>query len=98
MPPHRQVEFVIELEPGTEPACRRSYKLSPDELKELKKPLDEQERMGLIRPSTSPWGCGVLFVKKKDGTERLCVAYRPLNKKTIKKKYPLPNINELFEQ
>ena len=54
--------------------------------------------MGLIRPSTSPWGCGVLFVKKKDGTERLCVDYRPLNKKTIKNKYPLPNINELFEQ
>jgi len=98
MPPHRQVEFVIELKPGTEQACRRPYKLSPGELKELKKQLDEQERLGLIRPSTSPWGCGVLFVKKKDGTERLCVDYRPLNKKTIKNKYPLPNINELFEQ
>ena len=79
MPPHRQVEFVIELEPDTEPACRRPYKLSPKELKELKKQLDEQERMGLIRPSTSPWGCGVLFVKKKDGTERLCtVSYTHL--------------------
>ena len=98
MPPHRQVEFVIELEPGTEPACRRPYKLSPEELKELKKQLDEQERMRLIRPSTSPWGCGVLFVRKKDGTECLCVDYRPLNKKTIKNKYLLPNINELFEQ
>ena len=54
--------------------------------------------MGLIQPSSSPWGCGVLFVKKKDGTDRLCVDYRPLNKKTIKNKYPLPNINELFEQ
>ena len=54
--------------------------------------------MGLIRPSSSPWGCGVLFVKKKDGTDRLCVDYRPLNKKTIKNKFPLPNINELFEQ
>ena len=64
----------------------------------MKKQLDEQERLGLIRPSSSPWGCGVLFVKKKDGTERLCIDYRPLNKKTIKNKYPLPNINELFEQ
>ena len=54
--------------------------------------------MGLIRPSSSPWGCGVLFVKKKDGTDQLCVDYHPLNKKTIKNKYPLPNINELFEQ
>ena len=98
MPPHRPVEFVIELEPGTEPVCKRPYKLGPEELKELKKQLDEQERLGLIRPSSSPWGCGVLFVKKKDGTERLCVDYRPLNKKTIKNKYPLPNINELFEQ
>ena len=98
MPPHRPVEFVIELEPGTEPVCKHPYKLGPNELKELKKLLDEQERLGLIRPSSSPWGCGVLFVQKKDGTDRLCVDYRPLNKKTIKNKYPLPNINELFEQ
>src|SRR4051812_37384232 len=98
MPPRRPVEFVIDLEPGTEPVCKHPYKLGPDELKELKKQLDEQERLGLIRPSSSPWGCGVLFVKKKDGTDRLCVDYRPLNKKTIKNKYPLPNINELFEQ
>ena len=94
MPPHRPVEFVIELEPGTEPVCKRPYKLGPEELKELKKQLDEQERLGLIRPSTSPWGCGVLFVKKKDGSSRLCVDYRPVNKKTIKNKYPLPNIND----
>jgi len=99
MPPHRPVEFVIDLEPGTEPVCKRPYKLGPEELKELKKQLDIQEKMGLIRPSSSPWGCGVLFVKKKkDGTDRLCVDYHPLNKKTIKNKYPLPNINELFEQ
>ena len=98
MPPHRPVKFVIDLEPGTEPVCKRPYKLGPEELKELKKQLDIQEKMGLIRPSSSPWGCGVLFVKKKDGTDRLCVDYRPLNKKTIKNKYPLPNINELFEQ
>ena len=98
MPPHRPVEFVIDLELGTEPVCKRPYKLGPKELKELKKQLDEQERLGLIRPSSSPWGCGVLFVQKKDGTDRLCVDYRPLNKKTIKNKYPLPNINEHFEQ
>ena len=98
MPPHRLVEFVIDPEPGTEPVCKRPYKLGPKELKELKKQLNEQERLGLIRPSSSPWGCGVLFVQKKDGTDRLCVDYRPLNKKTIKNKYPLPNINELFEQ
>ena len=70
----------------------------PEELKELKKQLDIQEKMGLIRPSSSPWGCGVLFVKKKDGTDQLCVDYCPLNKKKIKNKYPLPNINELFKQ
>ena len=75
MPPHWPVEFVIDLEPGTEPVCKRPYKLGPEELKELKKQLDIQERIGLIRPSSSPWDCGVLFVKKKDGTDRLCVDY-----------------------
>ena len=95
MPLHRPVEFVIDLELGTEPVCKRPYKLGP---KELKKQLNEQEHLGLIRPSSSPWGCGCLFVKKKDGMDRLCVDYRPLNKKTIKNKYPLPNINELLEQ
>ena len=69
MPPHRPVEFVIDLEPGMEPVCKCPYKFGPEELKELKKQLDIQERMGLIRPSSSPWGCGVLFVKKKDGTD-----------------------------
>src|SRR3954470_9111712 len=69
MPPRRPVEFVIDLEPGTEPVCKRPYKLGPEELKELKKQLDQQERMGLIRLSSSPWGCGVLFVQKKDGTD-----------------------------
>ncbi|KAE8798064.1 hypothetical protein D1007_26675 [Hordeum vulgare] len=95
---NEKVEFVIELEPGTEPVSKRPYKLGPEELKDLKKRLDEQERLGLIRPSSSPWGCGVIFVKKKDGTDQVCVDYRPLNKKKIRFKYPLPNINELFEQ
>ena len=98
MPSHWPVDFVIELEPGTEPVCKRPYKLGSEELKELKKKLDIQEKMGLIRPSSSPWGCGVLFVRKKDYTDRLCIDYRPLKKKTKKNKYPLPNINELFEQ
>lgn len=85
MPPHRPVEFVIELEPGTEPVCKHPYKLGPEELQELKKQLVEQQCLGLIIPISLPWGCGVLFVKKKDGMKRLCVDYRPLNKKTIKK-------------
>ena len=98
MPPNREVEFFIELEPDTQPSCKRPYKLGPKELKELKKQLDEQERLGLIIASSSTWGCGVLFINKKDGMERLCVDYKPLHKKTIKNKYPPPNINELFEQ
>ena len=61
MPPHRLVEFIIDLEPGTEPICKCPYKLGPKELKELKKQLDEEQRMGLIQPSSSPWGCGVLL-------------------------------------
>ena len=65
MPPHWSVEFVIDHEPGTEPVCKRPYKLGPEELKELKKQLDEQERMGLIRPSSSPWGCGVLLSRRR---------------------------------
>ncbi|KAE8768990.1 polyprotein [Hordeum vulgare] len=98
MPPHRLVKFVIELEPGTELVCKWPYKLGPEEPKELKEQLDEQDRLGLIRPSSSPWGCGVFFVNKNDGMDQLCIDYRPLNKKTIRNKYPLPNINELFEQ
>ena len=65
MPLHRPIEFVIDLEPGMEPVCKRPYKLGPEELKELKKQLDIQEKMGLIRPSSSPWGCGVLFCEEE---------------------------------
>lgn len=83
MHPHWLVEFVIELEPGTEPVCKRPYKLGPKELKELKKWLDEKEWLGLIRPSSSPWGSGFLFVKKKDGTDQLYIDYHPLNMKII---------------
>ncbi|XP_071685230.1 uncharacterized protein [Lolium perenne] len=98
MPPDRAVEFVIELEPGTTPISKRPYKMGPNELAELKKQLDELQKLGFIQPSTSPWGCPTIFVKKKDKTDRLVVDYRPLNEKTIKNTYPLPRINELFDQ
>ncbi|WVZ89041.1 hypothetical protein U9M48_035500 [Paspalum notatum var. saurae] len=93
LPPDRDVEFAIELVPGTAPVSWRPYRMAPDELKELK--LDK----GFIRPSSSPWGCPALFVEKKDqGGKRLCVDYRPLNAVTIKNKYPLPHIDILFDQ
>jgi hypothetical protein len=98
MPLDRAVEFVIELEPGIAPISKRPYKMDPKELVELKRQLEELESKGHIQPSTSPWGCPTLFVKKRDKTERLVVDYRPLNKKTIKNKYPLPRINDLFDQ
>nr|XP_051207141.1 uncharacterized protein LOC127322763 [Lolium perenne] len=98
MPPDRAVEFVIELEPGTAPISKRPYKMGPNGLAELKKQLDELQKLGFIQPSTSPWGCPTIFVKKKDKTDRLVVDYRPLNEKTIKNTYPLPRINELFDQ
>ena len=98
MPPDRDVEFVIELQPGTTPISRRPYRMTPSELAELKIQLQELLDKGFIRPSTSPWGCPALFVKKKDHGLRLCVDYRPLNAVTIKNKYPLPRIDLLFDQ
>src|ERR1044071_3127810 len=98
MPPDRCVEFKVDLIPGTAPISRRPYKMAPHELAELKTQLDASLAKGFIRPSSSPWGCPVLFVKKKDGTERMCVDYRPLNLATIKNKYPLPRINDLYDQ
>ncbi|WVZ76033.1 hypothetical protein U9M48_024038 [Paspalum notatum var. saurae] len=99
LPPDRDVEFAIELVPGTAPVSRRPYRMAPDELKELKAQLQEQLDKGFIRPSSSPWGCLALFVEKKDqGGKRLCVDYRPLNAVTIKNKYPLPHIDILFDQ
>ena len=79
MPPDRAVEFVIELELGTAPISKRPYKMGPKELAELKRQLEELESKGHIQPSTSPWGCPTLFVKKRDTAERLVVDYRPLN-------------------
>ena len=98
LPPDRDVEFVIELQPGTAPISRRSYQMSPNELAELKVQLQDLLNKGFIRPSSSPWGCPALFVKKKDQSLRLCVDYRPLNAVTIKNKYPLPRIDILFDQ
>jgi hypothetical protein len=98
MPPDRDIEFVIELQPRTAPISKRPYRMPPAELAELKKQLQELLDKGFIRPSTSPWGCLALFVKKKDESLRLCVDYRPLNAVTIKNKYPLPRIDVLFDQ
>jgi hypothetical protein len=98
MPPDRDAEFVIELHPGTAPISKRPYHMPPKEFTELKTQLQELLDKGYIRPSSSPWGCPALFVKKKDGSLRLCVDYRPLNALTIKNKYPLPRIDVLFNQ
>ncbi|XP_042455036.1 uncharacterized protein LOC122039145 [Zingiber officinale] len=98
LPPKRQVEFTIELVPGTAPVSRTPYRMAPKELEELKVQLQELLDRGFIRPSVSPWGAPVLFVKKKDGSLRLCIDYRQLNAVTIKNKYPLPRIEDLFDQ
>jgi hypothetical protein len=97
MPPDRDIEFAIELQPGTTPISKRPYRMPPAELAELKKQLQELLDKGFIRPSTSPWGCPALFVKKKDESLRLCIDYHPLNAVTIKNKYPLPRIDVLFD-
>jgi hypothetical protein len=98
MPPKRKVEFAIELIPGTAPISKRAYRVSDPELVELKKQIDELLEKGYIRPSTLPWAAPVLFVEKKDGTKRMCIDYRSLNEVTIKNKYPLPRIEDLFDQ
>ncbi|KAJ0681341.1 putative nucleotidyltransferase, Ribonuclease H [Helianthus annuus] len=98
LPPHRQVEFQIELASGAAPIARAPYRLAPSELEELSKQLQELLEKGFIRPSSSPWGAPVLFVKKKDGTFRMCIDYRELNKVTVKNRYPLPRIDDLFDQ
>jgi hypothetical protein len=98
MPPERKVEFAIELLPSTAPISKRAYRVSGPELVELKKQIDELSEKGYIRPSTSPWAAPVLFVEKKDGTRRMCIDYRALNEVTIKNKYPLPRIEDLFDQ
>jgi hypothetical protein len=98
MPPDRDIEFIIDLIPGTAPIAKRPYRMAPAELAELKEQLRDLQQKGYIRPSSSPWGAPVLFVKKKDGSMRMCVDYRSLNEVTIKNKYPLPRIDDLFDQ
>nr|GFC04626.1 putative reverse transcriptase domain-containing protein [Tanacetum cinerariifolium] len=98
IPPVREVEFNNELIPGAEPISKAPYRMAPIELKELKDQLQELLERGFIRLSVSPWGAPVLFVKKKDGSMRLCIDYRELNKITIRNRYPLPRIDDLFDQ
>ncbi|GJV65130.1 putative reverse transcriptase domain-containing protein [Tanacetum coccineum] len=98
LPPVRQVEFQIELIPGAAPVAQAPYRLAPSEMQELSNQLQELADRGFIRTSTSPWGAPVLFVKKKDGSFRMCIDYRELNKLTIKNRYPLPRIDDLFDQ
>src|SRR5881394_4085435 len=98
LPPDHAVEFSIELLPGTAPVFRRPYKMSSNDLAEMKVQLQDLLDKGFIRPSSSPWGCSAMFVDKKDQTKRLVVDYRPLNEVTVKNKYPLPDINILFDQ
>ncbi|GJW43518.1 putative reverse transcriptase domain-containing protein [Tanacetum coccineum] len=98
LPPARPVEFQIDLIPGAAPVARAPYRLAPSEMKELSDQLQELSDKGFIRPSSSPWGAPVLFVKKKDGSFRMCIDYRELNKLTVKNRYPLPRIDDLFDQ
>jgi hypothetical protein len=97
MPPDREVEFVIDPLPETAPISKRPYRMSVEELKELKKKLMELQEARYIRSNSSPWGAPVLFVQKKDGSQGMCVDYRTLNDVTVKNKYPLPRIEDLFD-
>ncbi|GJU48907.1 putative reverse transcriptase domain-containing protein [Tanacetum coccineum] len=98
LPLVREIEFRIDLIPGASPVVRSPYRLAPSEMLELSNQLKELQEKGFIRPSHSPWGAPVLFVKKKDGSMRMCIDYRELNKLTIKNRYPLPRIDDLFDQ
>jgi hypothetical protein len=98
MPPDRDIEFLIELLPGTPPISKRPHRMPMNELVELKKQIAELQAKGFIGPSSSPWGAPVLFVEKKDETQRMCIDFWSLNEATIKNKYPLPRIEDLFDQ
>nr|GEY68304.1 putative reverse transcriptase domain-containing protein [Tanacetum cinerariifolium] len=98
LPPVRQVEFQIDLIPRVAHVAHAPYRLAPSKMQELSNQLQELADRGFIHPSTSPWGAPVLFVKKKDGSIRMCIDYRELNKLTVKNRYPLPRINDLFDQ
>jgi hypothetical protein len=98
MPPDREVEFVIDLLPGTIPISKQPYRMSVEELKELKKQLTELQEAGYIRSDSSPCGAPVLFVQKKEESQGMCVDYRTLNNVTVKNKHSLPRIEDLFDQ
>jgi hypothetical protein len=98
MPPNCDIKFMIELLPGTPPISKRPYRMHVNELVELKKQIAELQSKDFIRPSSSLWGAPMLFMEKKDGTQRMCVDYHSLNEVTIKNKYPLPRIEDLFDQ
>jgi hypothetical protein len=98
LPPKRDIDFSINLMPGAAPVSKAPYRMSTPELKELQLQLEELLKKRYISPSVSPWGALVLFMKKKDGTLRLCIDFRQLNKIIVKNKYPLPRIDDLFDQ
>ncbi|GKB08356.1 putative reverse transcriptase domain-containing protein [Tanacetum coccineum] len=98
IPPARQVEFQIDLVQGVAPVARASFRLAPSKMKELAEQLQELSDKGFIRPSSSPWGAPILFVKKKDGSFHMCIDYHELNKLTVKNRYPFPRIDDLFDQ
>ena len=98
LPSEREIDFPIDLVPGTAAISLPTYRMAPVELKKLKTQLQELVNRGFIWPSISPWRVPMLFVKKKDGTWRLCIDYRQLNKVTIRNKYPLPRVDDIIDQ
>ena len=97
IPLEREVDLSIEIVPRTTPMSRAPYRMAPTKLKKLKVQLQELLDKGFVRPNVSPWGAPVLFVKKKDGTLRMCIDYQKINKVTVKNKYPLPRIEDIFD-
>jgi hypothetical protein len=98
LPPQRDLDFTIELKPSAEPISKTLYRMTVPKLCELQIQLKELLDLGIIRPSVSHWGAPVIFVKKKDGSLRLCIDYRDLNRAIVKNRYPMPRIDDLFDQ
>ena len=98
LPPKRDIDFTIELVLGAAPVSKTPYRMSTPKILELKMQLQNLLEKKYIRSSVSPWGAPVMFVKKKDGTLRLCIDYRQLNKVTVKNKYPFPRIDDLYDR
>jgi hypothetical protein len=98
LPPKRELDFTIEIKPSAEPISKTPYRMTAPELCELQMQLKVLLDLGLIRPSVSPWGAPVIFVKKKDGSLRPCIGYKDLNHATVKNRYPMPQIDDLFDQ